>query len=88
MREDTTPGISGDRTLCSNRWVIRKTLLQNILDNWAVFQELWDRILQGKVDSEIQDEVIGVHMQIQSFNFFFLNMTWSFSILQNKHVML
>ena len=88
MGEDTTPGISGNRTLSSNRWVIRKTLLQNILDNWAVFQELWDRILQGKVDSQIQNEVIGVHMQIQSFNLFFLNMTWSFSILQYKHVML
>ena len=53
LREDTTPGNSGNRTLCSNRWVIRGTLLQSILDNWAAFQELWDRILEGKVDSEI-----------------------------------
>ena len=71
MRQDTTPGNPGNRTLRSNRWVIRGTLLQSILDNWAVFQELWDRILEEKVESEIRVQVIGVQMQMQSFNFFF-----------------
>ena len=33
MREDTAPGNSGDRALCSNRWTVKGTLLQNILDN-------------------------------------------------------
>ena len=32
LREDTVPGNSGDRTLCSNRWAVRGTLLQSILD--------------------------------------------------------
>ena len=53
-----------------NRWVIRGTLLLCILDNWAVFQKLWDKILEGKVDSEIRGQVIGVQTQMQSFNFF------------------
>ena len=47
------------------------TLLQSILDKWAVFQELWDRILERKVDSEIRGQVVGVQTQMQSFNFFF-----------------
>ena len=40
LREDTTPGNSGNRTLSSIRWLIRETLLQSSLDNWDVFQEL------------------------------------------------
>ena len=58
MREDTAPENSGDRVLCSNRWTVRGTLLQTILDNWAVFQGLWDDILYGKVDSEIWGKVM------------------------------
>ena len=65
MREDTTPGNSGDKALNSNRYTIRGTLLQSILHNSAVFQELWDGILEGKVDYEIRGQVIGfqTHMQ-------------------------
>ena len=57
--------------LCSNRWSVRGTLLQSILDNWAVCQELWDEILEGKVDSGIRGQVIHVQMEKQGFNFFF-----------------
>ena len=80
MGEDTAPGISDDRTepgisddrvLCSNRCTVRGTSLQSILDNWAVFQELWDGILGGKIDSEIQDQVIRFQTQKQSFNLSF-----------------
>ena len=71
LTEDTTPGNSGNRTLCSNRWVIRGTLLQSILDNWAVFQELRNGILEGKVDLEIRGQVIGVQTQTQNFDSFF-----------------
>ena len=71
LREDTAPGNAGDRALCSNHWNFRGTLFQGTLDNWAVFQELWDDILEGKVDSEIRGQVIRVQTQGQSFNFFF-----------------
>ena len=40
-----------------------------MLDNGAVFQELWDDILEGKVDSEIGGQVTRVQTQKQSFNF-------------------
>ena len=71
LREDTAPGSSGDRVLCSNRYTVRETLLQSILGNWSVFQESWDGILEGKVDTW----VILVQTQKKSFNFFFLNTT-------------
>ena len=77
LTEDIAPGNSGSRTLRSNRWVARGTLLQSILDNWAV---LGNEILEGKVDSEIRGQVIGARTQTQSFNFlFFFNITGSFN---------
>ena len=88
MREDTAPGKSGDRKLFPNFWAIRGTLLLSILDNWAVFQELWDGILKGKVDSEIWGQVIDVQRQMQSFDFIFrIQLGVLFSTLQNLHVM-
>lgn len=60
MREDTAQGNSGDKTLCSNRWTVRGTLLQRILYHWDVFQELFGEILDGKVDSEFGGQVTGV----------------------------
>ena len=56
--------------MSSNRWADRGTLLRNILDNWADFQEIWDEILEEKVDSEIRGQVIGAQKQMQMFNFF------------------
>ena len=55
MRQDTAPGNSDDRVLRSNHSTVRGTLLQSILNNWDVFQDLWDRVLGGKLDSEIRD---------------------------------
>ena len=51
--------------------VVRRTLLQSILDNWAIFQDLRDGFLVEKVDSEFQGQVIGAQIQMQSFNFLF-----------------
>ena len=33
LREDTAPGNSGDKALCSYSWTVKGTLLQSILDN-------------------------------------------------------
>ena len=71
LREDTAPGNAGDRALCSNCWTFRGTLLQRTLNNWSLFQEWWDDILEGKVDLEIWGQIIRVQKQKQSFNFFF-----------------
>ena len=71
MQDDTAPGKSCGRTLCSNRWAVRRTLLlQSKLENWVLFQELCDGILDRKVDSEIRGQVIGIQTQIQSFDSF------------------
>ena len=45
LREYIASGKSGDRELRWNHWTVTGTLLQTILDNWAVFQEMWDESL-------------------------------------------
>ena len=70
LREEAAPGNSGYRTLCPTRWTVRAVSLENILDNWDVFQELWDEILEGRVDPDIRGRVVGLQTQMQSFNFF------------------
>ena len=71
LREETPPGNSGYATLYPTRWTVRVVSLQSILDNWDVFQELWDEILEERVDPEVRVRVVGVQTQMQSFNFFF-----------------
>ena len=71
LREDTAQGNSGGRALGWNRWTARGTLLQTILANWAVIQDLWDDILEGKVVSEIRGQIILAQTQKQSFSFIF-----------------
>ena len=70
MREDTAQGNSGDRTLYSNRWTVREALLKSILGKWSDFQELWNRILKGKVYLEIRGQIIRVETYMQSLIFF------------------
>ena len=89
LREDTAPGS------CPNRWTVRETLLQSILDNWAVFQDMWDGTLDGKVDSKIWGQVVRIQTQKQSFNFFFWIQLGVFMYIDNlsftlqcTHVML
>ena len=70
--KDTAQGNSGDRILFPNRWAVGGASLRNILGNWAVFQELCDGILERRVDLEVRCQVVGVQMQMQSFNFSFV----------------
>ena len=71
LRRYTASGNIGDRALCSNWWTVRGTLLRTILENWVVFQEFWNDILEWKVDSEIRGQATHVQTQKQSFNSFF-----------------
>ena len=60
----------GDTILCPNCWTVTGALSQNVLDNWAVSQELWDAILKRRVVLRARSQVIDVQSQMQSFNFF------------------
>ena len=60
LRKEAAPGSSGYRTLCPTPWAVRAVSLQSILENWDVFQELWNEILERRVDPEVGGRVVGV----------------------------
>ena len=57
--------------ICPNYWTVTGALPESSLDNWVVSQELRDGILNGRVDSRVRGQAIGVQTQMRSFNFFF-----------------
>ena len=60
LREGTALGTSGDTKLRKNYWTVKGASLQNILGHRMEFQR------KGRVDSEVQGQVIDVQMQMQS----------------------
>lgn len=71
LKDDLAPSTSGFRTLCPTRWTVRAASLQSILDNYNVFQALWEEIQDNITDSEIKARVIGVEATMKRFNFLF-----------------
>ena len=71
LKDELAPSTSGFRTLCPTRWTVRAASLQSILDNYEVFQVLWEEIKDDITDSEIKARVIGVEATMRNFNFLF-----------------
>ena len=64
-----TPGI---RVLCLTRWTVRASSIQSVLNNFRCCLVYGKNLkLQILVDSETQDRIIGVKVQMLSFNFLF-----------------
>ena len=62
----------------TKRWTVRGSSLQSILDNWVVFQkELWDEILQERVDSEVRGKAAGAQTKCKVL-IPFLEYNWEF----------
>lgn len=40
-----------------------------MLDNWLASHGFWDEVLERRLDSEVQVQVISLQMEIQNFNF-------------------
>ena len=62
-------------------------MLQSTLDNCAVFQELWDGILEGKVEGEIRGQVIVFKRKCEVL-ISFLEYKWEFFYfaIHTRHV--
>ena len=61
----------GFRILCPTRWTVRNETFRSITENYIALLELWDTILQDKIDSEVRARVNGVCSQMNSFDYFF-----------------
>ena len=54
---------AGFRILCPTRWTVCNETFHSITDNYTVLLELWDEILDERIDSEVRARVNGVSSQ-------------------------
>ena len=71
LKDEIAPGTPGFRTLCPTRWTVRATSLESILENYLVFQALWEDVKETTTDPEIRARAIGVNATMNRFDFLF-----------------
>ena len=71
LKQTFTSEGPGIRVLCPTRWTVCASSLQSILDNYEVLLLLWEECKDSKLDSETRTKIIGVEMQMLSFEFLF-----------------
>ena len=71
IKTKISPDCIGFRVLCPTRWTVRNETFQSILDNYSALLELWETILNGKLDSETGARVNGIDSQMKTFDFYF-----------------
>ena len=82
LKDELVPEIPDFRTLCSTRWTMRAASLQSVVENLVALQELWDDVLETKLDAETKGRVIGAKYQIGTFEYFYCV---SLGVLVLKH---
>ena len=71
LKEELAPACPSFRTLCPTRWTVRGRSLQSVIDNYRVFQELWDDTLEVATDFDTKSRLGGVKAAMNTFNFLF-----------------
>ena len=69
--ESEAKGILG---LCPTRWTVRASCFQRILDSYAALLQEWTISLDEKLQSDIRGRIIGCQAQMNTFDFFKLNL--------------
>ena len=71
LKAEIAPDTPGIRTLCPTHWTVRAEALQSVVDNYEVFNELWQECLEFVKETEMKARIYGVQSQMQQFDFFF-----------------
>ena len=71
IKKDVCPGTTGFHVLCPTCWTVRAASLSSVIENYAVFQELWLECLDCTKDTETKTRILGVEAQIKTFNYLF-----------------
>ena len=66
--EIDTPGI---HLLCPTRWIIRGDSLNSVCENYYVLLDTFERSLEIVSDTETKSRIIGVLIQMRSFQYYF-----------------
>ena len=50
---------------------MRAASLQSVVENWVILQELWDDVLETKLDAEMKGRVLGAKYQMETIEYFY-----------------
>ena len=71
IKAEVSPGTTNFRTLCPTRWTVRAASLQSVIDNYAVFKEVWEVAVDAVHDCEMRARIGGVNAAMGTFDFLF-----------------
>ena len=71
LKDELVPETPDFRTFCPTRWTMRAASLQSVVENWVALQELWDDVLETKLDAETIGRVLGAKYQMETFEYFY-----------------
>ena len=71
LKSQISPETPGFRTLCPTRWTVRGCSLESILENYSVFEMLWEEVKETSSDSETRARVTGVQATMETFEYLF-----------------
>ena len=71
LKSQISPESPGFRTLCPTRWTVRGCSLESILENYSVFEMLWEEVKESSGDSETRARVNGVQATMETFEYLF-----------------
>ena len=71
LKSELASNLPGFRTLCPTRWTVKGESLQSVIDNYAVFQGLWEEVKDITTDSDARARIGGVEAQMEKFGFLF-----------------
>ena len=56
---------------CPTRWTVKGESLQSVVDNYAVFQDLWEEVKSITADSDAWARIGGVEAHVGKFELLF-----------------
>ena len=54
LKHELSPDTPSFRVLCPTRWTVRAKSFQSVLDNYSVLQQLWECVLDSRVDPDVR----------------------------------
>ena len=71
IKKDVCPGTTGFRILCPTHWTVCAASLSSVIENYAIFQELWLEYLDYTRDTGTKARVLWIEVQMKTFNYLF-----------------
>ena len=71
LKKELAPDVPSFRTLCPTRWTVKASSLESVLNNYKVFQALWEEAKEIAPDSETRTRIAGVEFKMSTFPYLF-----------------